>query len=168
MKLVEDAAETIGYREYNARRGCDPRSELELAQLVRDVADVMATLTDEQRVFAEDLASRSKADIARDMGIPRTTLSSRVRPALRRFEDAGLKDYLDSALFTKPEHHDQVFLSPNNIRYHFEAASLVESNCSRVVAMDHQRKPLRLLVCVPGPLVSYLLRRSNQMRHELA
>jgi RNA polymerase sigma-70 factor (ECF subfamily) len=70
---------------------------LELAQLVRDVADVMATLTDEQRAFAEDLASRSKAEIAREMGIPRTTLSSRVRPALRPFEDAGLQDYVDSS-----------------------------------------------------------------------
>lgn len=91
---LAELAETIGYREYNARRGCDPRSELELAQLVRDVADVMATLTDEQRAFAEDLASRSKAEIAREMGIPRTTLSSRVRPSLRPFEDAGLQDYV--------------------------------------------------------------------------
>jgi RNA polymerase sigma-70 factor (ECF subfamily) len=92
-ELVE-LAETIGDREYNARRGVQPRSDLELAQLASDVADVMATLDDKERKLAEDLSARSKADIAREMGIPRTTLSSRVRPALRQFEDADLKDYL--------------------------------------------------------------------------
>jgi hypothetical protein len=40
------------------------------------------------------LALQPKAEIAREMGIPRTTLSSRVRPALRPFEDAGLQDYV--------------------------------------------------------------------------
>jgi len=91
---LAELAEIIGCREYNARRGCDPRIELELAQLVRDVADVTATLTEEQRAFAEELASRSKAEIARNMGVPRTTLSSRVHLAMRRFENAGLQNCL--------------------------------------------------------------------------
>ena len=57
--------------------------------------------------------------------------------------------------------------SPNDTRHQFEAATLVESNSPRVVAMNHQHKPLRLLLCLPVPLLGYLLRRGNQVRDQL-
>ena len=89
-----ELAQTIGQRELDARLGCHRRSDEELAQLARDIADVMAKLPDELRELAERLKSQTKSEIARDMGVPRTTLNESVRRLRRRFESKGLKDYL--------------------------------------------------------------------------
>lgn len=86
--------ETIGLREHNARRGVQPRDDLELAQVLTDVADVIASMPPELRDLAESLKVGSLSQIARRMGVPRTTLNESVRRIRRRFERAGLKDYL--------------------------------------------------------------------------
>ena len=89
-----ELGDTIGQRELDARRCRHPRSDEEIAQIVQDLADVMAKLPDELRGLAERLKTRTKSEIARDMGVPRTTLNESVRRLRRRFESAGLKDYL--------------------------------------------------------------------------
>jgi RNA polymerase sigma factor (sigma-70 family) len=90
---VEIAA-AVGRREYDARRGQYPRGEEELAQLASDLADVLATLPPDLRHLAEQLQTKSLAEVARAQGVQRTTLYEQVRRLRRRFERAGLKDYL--------------------------------------------------------------------------
>jgi RNA polymerase sigma-70 factor (ECF subfamily) len=87
-------ADTIGQRELDARRGRSSRSDLELAELVQDVAAVLASLPPEWREACERLKRGSVARAARDLGLPRTTLSSLLRRLRERFEAAGLGDYL--------------------------------------------------------------------------
>jgi RNA polymerase sigma-70 factor, ECF subfamily len=89
-----ELGDMISQRELDARRVCHPRSDEEVAMLVQDLADVMAKLPDELRGLAERLKSQTVSEIARDMGIPRTTLNESVRRLRRRFENAGLKAYL--------------------------------------------------------------------------
>lgn len=89
-----ELAETIGDREYNARRCCSPRSGEELAELVNDLADVLDSLPDDLRDLAERMKTQSISAIAREAGVPRTTLSSAVRRLRQRFEKAGLREYL--------------------------------------------------------------------------
>jgi RNA polymerase sigma-70 factor (ECF subfamily) len=89
-----ELAETIGQRELDARRGRHPRTDEELAQLAQDMTEMIATLPDELRELAERMKTQSVAEIARDMGIPRTTLHESVRRMRQRFEKTGLKDYV--------------------------------------------------------------------------
>lgn len=95
-----ELAETIGDRELNARRCRDPRSPDNLAQLACDLADVVAALPQELRDLAERLKTQSISAIAREVGIPRTTLNDAVRRLRKRFEQAGLRDYLPSRSVT--------------------------------------------------------------------
>jgi RNA polymerase sigma-70 factor (ECF subfamily) len=89
-----ELADTIGDREFNARRCRDPRSAEDLAQLASDLAEVVAALPDELRDLAERLKTESISAIAREVGVPRTTLNDTVRRLRQRFEQAGLRDYL--------------------------------------------------------------------------
>ena len=89
-----ELAETIGQRELDAQRGRCARSDEDLAQFVCDIADVVATLPDPLRDLAERLKTQTVSEAARDSGIPRTTLHSRIRSIRQRFEQAALKDYL--------------------------------------------------------------------------
>lgn len=89
-----ELAQTISQHELDAQRGRHPRSDEELAQLVEDVADVMATLPDQLGDLAERLKTQTVSEIARGMGIPRTTLSESVRRLRQRCERTGLKFYL--------------------------------------------------------------------------
>jgi len=89
-----ELAGTIGEREHNARRCRHPRSEDDLSQLASDLADVVAALPDELRDLAERLKTQSISEIAREVGIPRTTVNDTVRRLRQRFEHAGLREYL--------------------------------------------------------------------------
>ncbi|MCX7428988.1 MAG: hypothetical protein NTW96_25600 [Planctomycetia bacterium] len=55
---------------------------------------MMVTLPDRLRDLAERLKSQTISKIARDIGVPRTTLNESVRRLRQRFENGGLKDYL--------------------------------------------------------------------------
>jgi RNA polymerase sigma-70 factor (ECF subfamily) len=89
-----ELAETIGQRELDAQRGRHPRSDEELAQLAQDMAEMIAKLPEELRDLAQQLKTHSVAEIARNMGVPRTTLHESVRRLRQRFENTGLKDYV--------------------------------------------------------------------------
>ncbi len=90
-----ELAYTIGEHEIPSRRGCVKRSPQELTELTLDVTECLSEVTDDrQREFYERLKRDSIAQIARDMGIPRTTLNAWLAKLRRRFEERGLKDYL--------------------------------------------------------------------------
>jgi RNA polymerase sigma-70 factor (ECF subfamily) len=65
----------------------------EQADLAIDVADLLARLPAELRDLAERLKTQTLSQVARDMGIPRSTLQRRVARLRRHFEDAGLRNY---------------------------------------------------------------------------
>jgi len=63
-------------------------------QLNMDIAETIKKLPARLRELAEALMSNSISEIARQTGIPRTTLSSRKKEILERFRQAGLDEYL--------------------------------------------------------------------------
>jgi RNA polymerase sigma-70 factor (ECF subfamily) len=91
-----ELAQAIGPREHGAWRGRHPRSPEELAQLASDVARVLVGLPAKLRDLAERLKEDSLSQIARDTGVPRTTLYESVRRLRQIFERAGLGKYLES------------------------------------------------------------------------
>jgi RNA polymerase sigma factor (sigma-70 family) len=93
---VSALGESVTAGHQDARRGCQPRDADELAQLARDISDVLATLPPAYRELATRLRHQSVADAARDLGVPRTTLNDWVGRIRRRFEQAGLRNYLEN------------------------------------------------------------------------
>lgn len=89
-----DLSAAISERALFTRRGLAPRSAEECRQLQLDVNQAVASLPEPLRLLAERLKTQSIAAIARELGIPRTTLNSRMRQIRRRFEEAGLRIYL--------------------------------------------------------------------------
>lgn len=89
-----ELAQTVSRRELEARLGCHRRSQEEITQLAIDLADLIATLPEPWRRLLELRKSRSMAQAAREMGVPRTTLNDWMRFIRLRFEQAGMRDYL--------------------------------------------------------------------------
>ena len=87
-------AATISRHERDARLGVSPREEGDLAQLKLDVESVLAGLPPDLRDLAERLKGQSVAEIVRDLGVARSSLYPNIRRLRRRFENCGLKDYL--------------------------------------------------------------------------
>ncbi|QDU28952.1 hypothetical protein ETAA8_40580 [Anatilimnocola aggregata] len=86
---------TLIHREIPSRRGRSNRTEQELLELLIDVADsISAVADDKQRELLERLESTSIAQIAREMGVPRTTLNSWLPRLREHFEKRSLKEYL--------------------------------------------------------------------------
>lgn len=91
-----ELAQTIGERELDARLGRERRSEVELVQLALDMADVIATLPETWQILLELRKTQTMTEIADEMGVPRTTLNDWMRRIRKRFEKAGMQDYLES------------------------------------------------------------------------
>ena len=89
-----ELSDTIGPREANARLGIAPRSDAAQAELGMDVSDVMAQLPDDLRDLCQRLQHDSVSQIARDMGVPRTTVSTAVGKLRAFFEEAGMRRHL--------------------------------------------------------------------------
>ncbi|MCX7701184.1 MAG: sigma-70 family RNA polymerase sigma factor [Gemmataceae bacterium] len=89
-----ELAETVSRRGQDARLGRESRSDEERAQLAADVADVLLNLPEDLQDLAERLKHASVSQVARDLGLPRTTLLRRLEPLRRTFEDKGLRDDL--------------------------------------------------------------------------
>jgi RNA polymerase sigma-70 factor (ECF subfamily) len=70
------------------------RSRLDEVELVDDVAAVLAKLPPDLRDLCERLKHHSITEVARQLGVPRTTLHDAIRRLRQHFEDAGLRDYL--------------------------------------------------------------------------
>lgn len=89
-----ELAHTIGEHEIPSRLR-SKRIEGELADLTLDVRECRSAITDERhREFCQRLMHDSVSQIARDMGVPRTTLNAWIVKLRSRFEERGLRDYL--------------------------------------------------------------------------
>jgi RNA polymerase sigma-70 factor (ECF subfamily) len=82
--------------EYLLRMGRISRPRAELRDLTLDVTDVVSQLPPKLRDLCERLKKKTVSEVAREMGIPRSTLYESIRRLRRRMTDAGLRDYLKS------------------------------------------------------------------------
>jgi len=87
--------QTIGDRELDARLCRRRRSETEQSDLAMDMAAIIQTLPPLWQKLLELRTSMTIVEIAREMKIPRTTLNEWMKRIRVRFEEAGLRDYLD-------------------------------------------------------------------------
>jgi RNA polymerase sigma-70 factor (ECF subfamily) len=91
---LTELIDTVGQREHDARHQRRSRPEQEQAELANDVHAVIAALPGRLRQLAEQLQTMTVAEIAREAGIARSTINDRVSELRRRFEKAGLREYL--------------------------------------------------------------------------
>lgn len=91
---VVERADLVAEHERTVHRGSVSLSGHELATLKADMCDTIATLSPELRWLAEAMKTDTVTEIARRSGVPRTTLNDRIRKIRRRFERAGLREYL--------------------------------------------------------------------------
>jgi RNA polymerase sigma-70 factor (ECF subfamily) len=80
--------------EWHASRSRRPRRFEDQSELKIDIETIQAQLAADQRDLAERLKTKPISEVARELGIPRTTLNERVRRLRRHFEKAGLREYL--------------------------------------------------------------------------
>jgi RNA polymerase sigma factor (sigma-70 family) len=92
-----ELAQTLGDDALGARTRRHPPGDQEKAAMAVDVNEAIARLPAELRPVAEQLKERSPTEAARALGMPRTTLYSRLREIRERFEEAGLRIYLGTS-----------------------------------------------------------------------
>jgi RNA polymerase sigma-70 factor, ECF subfamily len=89
-----DHADLLASDVHDSRTGCVRRSDEEQADLAADTANIMAKMPVELRDLCRRLQSQPLTVIAREVGIPRTTLQESIKKIRRYFEDADLWDYV--------------------------------------------------------------------------
>jgi RNA polymerase sigma-70 factor (ECF subfamily) len=90
--------EKLGLDAYNEMVARYGHQEAERLDLRLDLTLVLDELPDDLREFANRLQTRTVAEIAREMGVPRSTLYDQGIACLRKiFEDKGLREYLDGS-----------------------------------------------------------------------
>jgi RNA polymerase sigma-70 factor (ECF subfamily) len=87
----------ISDRERNSHLYRHQRSDEELAQLALDMAEVIASLPESWQMLLKLRKTRTMAKIASELGVPRTTLNDQMRRIRQRFEDAGMREYLEES-----------------------------------------------------------------------
>ena len=87
-QLVEMSA-TVGEEEYRTGLGQGSVEHTDQVNRALDVEQVIATLPAELRDLAERLKHQSVCEIARDLGVSKTTLTRRVVEIRERFRQAG-------------------------------------------------------------------------------
>lgn len=65
-----------------------------LRELERDVADVLARMSELQRTIALGLVTGTVNSVANELGVPRSAVERHIAEMRRVFEDAGLREYL--------------------------------------------------------------------------
>ena len=79
----------------DARYGRQARAPQELAELSLDIASVWDVMSAKQRdLTSRLLQGKSKAQVARERGVPRSTQAKEVRALQALFARAGLRNYL--------------------------------------------------------------------------
>lgn len=89
-----ELGQTISQQEEDARRERSARGATEQMELRRDVAEVIACLPKAKQELAEQLKQHTLSEIARQRGVPRSTLQAQVRQLRELFDQAGLRHYL--------------------------------------------------------------------------
>jgi RNA polymerase sigma-70 factor (ECF subfamily) len=89
-----ELGQTLAEGNEDKHRGPFRRAPDEVADLAQDLAEVVEQLPARLRDLAQRLKIDSLAQVARDLGKPRSTVASWVRELRQRFEKAGLRDYL--------------------------------------------------------------------------
>ncbi|MAD79962.1 MAG: hypothetical protein CMJ50_03840 [Planctomycetaceae bacterium] len=85
--------ELIGDREQDnrtLRKSPDPRTALDLPI---DVREAITTLPDDMRKLVKLLMVYSPTDLARELGVPRTTIHDRIRQLRRHLQNTALPKY---------------------------------------------------------------------------
>jgi DNA-directed RNA polymerase specialized sigma24 family protein len=83
----------IGQKELDARRGFQAHDEFEIADMIIDLRQALVELTPEQELYCLGLGVYSVKELARLLGIPRSTLRSRLKIVQRYFVKRGLGIY---------------------------------------------------------------------------
>lgn len=92
-----ELSQLIGEDDRNRRLGRESRlSEQDLTDLQIDLAQEIAKLPEQWRHLLQRRQTQSMSEIARDLGVPRTTLNDWMRHIRSRFEAVGLDKYLES------------------------------------------------------------------------
>ncbi len=90
--------EELAARVPELARACPGESQQlspeEQRDLRIDLAAALRGLSPDSQAMATRLMERSKAEVARDLGLSRYQLHVRMRDVLRHFEKAGLREYL--------------------------------------------------------------------------
>jgi DNA-directed RNA polymerase specialized sigma24 family protein len=94
QERVVTLAELTRSDRIRAHRGVTVRDEYEQIDLRTDLASAVAELPAEAQELAEQLQTRTTSEIARDLGIPRSTLQSRISRRLKPLQRESLRDYL--------------------------------------------------------------------------
>ena len=106
--VIEQAVANLIRDRFAGKRTPPPRSpvptedvsdpwaneDARLSELERDVAAVLARVPADQRAVAEALMGGSVSDVARRLGLPRTTVYGRLKGLRAAFERSNLRDYL--------------------------------------------------------------------------
>lgn len=92
--MLTELAQVVSQADLDARRAQHPRSMEELQHLVADVHAVIATLPAPLRDLAKCLMHMSAAQAASALQLTRTAMYVRMVSLRKRFERAGLKNYL--------------------------------------------------------------------------
>jgi RNA polymerase sigma-70 factor (ECF subfamily) len=74
-----------------ASQSCQPGDDLEQLELQLDVQQGLQRLPEDLRPIAERLQHFTIAELARALGVPRTTLYEQIKRIRRRFQRMGLK-----------------------------------------------------------------------------
>lgn len=94
---VTELAQTIGEDELDRRIERKPRlSATDHIALMHDLRKVLEKLSPEQLDLVERLKSQPLGAVAAELGVPRTTLSSRLAVIREMFRESGLQEYLNS------------------------------------------------------------------------
>lgn len=100
VDIVEEGptelSQTIGERELDARLCRERRTNEELSELSMDLAAIIQTLPPLWQKLLELRMSMTIVEISKELGIPRTTLNEWMKRIRVRFEEAGLRDYLET------------------------------------------------------------------------
>lgn len=90
-----DLASVLQEHEIPSRRSQEPRSSHDYVELDVDVHACIELLEDERhRELCRRLMEKSVTQVAQDMNVPRTTLTSWIGKIRSRFEELGLANYL--------------------------------------------------------------------------
>ena len=93
-----DMDEILSQDDFDQQVGRHDGTHADRLDLTMDLSRAMSELPDDLRQLAVRLQSQTMAEIARELGVPRTRLYDKGITRLRKlFEDKGLREYLGSS-----------------------------------------------------------------------